>query len=196
MKRFNGSLRWTGVRRLPPYKKKGRIIVYTGDGKGKTTAALGLAIRAAGRGKKVAVIQFIKSPERTYGEHLIFQKLGIEMYQMGAGFTWTKTPEVHRQALKAAWEFTKEKVLSGMYDLIVLDELNNALAIDRFPVDDIVSVQDVLRLMEKRPPDLHLVITGRSANRKLIEAADIVTEMKLIKHDYEKGVTAMKGIEL
>ena len=196
MKRFNGSLRWTGVRRLPPYKKKGRIIVYTGDGKGKTTAALGLAIRAVGRGKKVAVIQFIKSPERTYGEHLIFQKLGIEMYQMGAGFTWTKTPEVHRQALKAAWEFTKEKVLSGMYDLIVLDELNNALAIDRFPVDDIVSVQDVLRLMEKRPPDLHLVITGRSANRKLIEAADIVTEMKLIKHDYEKGVTAMKWIEL
>ncbi|MBB3869065.1 cob(I)alamin adenosyltransferase [Parageobacillus toebii NBRC 107807] len=184
------------MRRLPPYKKKGRIIVYTGDGKGKTTAALGLAIRAVGRGKKVAVIQFIKSPERTYGEHLIFQKLGIEMYQMGAGFTWTKTPEVHRQALKAAWEFTKEKVLSGMYDLIVLDELNNALAIDRFPVDDIVSVQDVLRLMEKRPPDLHLVITGRSANRKLIEAADIVTEMKLIKHDYEKGVTAMKGIEL
>lgn len=196
MKRFNGSLRWTGVRRLPPYKKKGRIIVYTGDGKGKTTAALGLAIRAVGRGKKVAVIQFIKSPERTYGEHLIFQKLGIEMYQMGAGFTWTKTPEVHRQALKAAWEFTKEKVLSGMYDLIVLDELNNALAIDRFPVDDIVSVQDVLRLMEKRPSDLHLVITGRSANRKLIEAADIVTEMKLIKHDYEKGVTAMKGMEL
>ncbi len=196
MKRFNGSLRWTGVRRLPPYKKKGRIIVYTGDGKGKTTAALGLAIRAAGRGKKVVVIQFIKSPERTYGEHLIFQKLGIEMYQMGAGFTWTKTPEVHRQALKAAWEFTKEKVLSGMYDLIVLDELNNALAIDRFPVDDIVSVQDVLQLMEKRPPALHLVITGRSAKRELIEAADIVTEMKLIKHDYVQGVTAMKGIEL
>ncbi|WP_374720293.1 cob(I)yrinic acid a,c-diamide adenosyltransferase [Parageobacillus toebii] len=181
---------------MPPYKKKGRIIVYTGDGKGKTTAALGLAIRAAGRGKKVVVIQFIKSPERTYGEHLIFQKLGIEMYQMGAGFTWTKTPEVHRQALKAAWEFTKEKVLSGMYDLIVLDELNNALAIDRFPVDDIVSVQDVLQLMEKRPPALHLVITGRSAKRELIEAADIVTEMKLIKHDYVQGVTAMKGIEL
>nr|AAR04819.1 ATP:corrinoid adenosyltransferase [Geobacillus stearothermophilus] len=131
-----------------------------------------------------------------YGEYLIFQKLGIEMYQMGAGFTWTKTPEVHRQALKAAWGFTEEKVLSGMYDLIILDELNNALAIDRFPVDDIVSVQDVLRLIEKRPPDLHLVITGRSARRELIEIADIVTEMKLIKHDYEQGVTAMKGIEL
>ena len=181
--------------RLPTHKTKGRVIVYTGDGKGKTTAALGLAIRAAGRGKKAAVIQFIKSPERTYGEQLIFQKLGIEMYQMGAGFTWTKTPEVHREALKRAWEFAKEKVMSGMYDLIVLDELNNALAIDRFPVDDIVSVQDVLQLIRTRPPALHLVITGRSAKRELMEAADIVTEMKLVKHDYEQGVTAMKGIE-
>ncbi|RDE32767.1 cob(I)yrinic acid a,c-diamide adenosyltransferase [Parageobacillus thermoglucosidasius] len=181
--------------RLPPHKTKGRVIVYMGDGKGKTTAALGLAIRAAGRGKKAAVIQFIKSPERTYGEQLILQKLGIEMYPMGAGFTWTKTPEAHRRALKAAWELTQEKVLSGMYDLMILDELNNALAIDRFPVDDIISVQKVLQLIEKRPPALHLVITGRFAKREIIEAADIVTEMKLVKHDYEQGVTAMEGIE-
>ncbi|MCZ0755115.1 cob(I)yrinic acid a,c-diamide adenosyltransferase [Anoxybacillus sp. J5B_2022] len=174
---------------------KGRVIVYTGDGKGKTTAALGLALRAAGRGKKVIIIQFIKSPQRTYGEHIMFAKLGIEMHQMGAGFTWTKTPEEHREALKKAWQFTKEKAMSGMYDMMVLDELNNALAIDRFSVDDILSVDDVIQFVQTRPSSLHLVITGRSAKKELIDIADIVTDMQAVKHDYHEGVSAVKGIE-
>nr|WP_156936125.1 cob(I)yrinic acid a,c-diamide adenosyltransferase [Anoxybacillus tepidamans] len=174
---------------------KGRVIIYTGDGKGKTTAALGLALRAAGRGKKVAIIQFIKSPERTYGEHIMMAKLGIEMSQMGAGFTWTKTPEEHRQALKKAWQFAKEKIMSGTYDMIILDELNNALAIDRFPIDDVLSVEDVVELIRMRPSHLHLVITGRSAKKELTDVADIVTNMQAIKHDYCEGVSAVKGIE-
>jgi cob(I)alamin adenosyltransferase len=175
--------------------RNGRVIVYTGDGKGKTTAAFGLVLRAVGRGMKVAVLQFIKSPERTYGEQLALRRLGIEVHQLGAGFTWTKTADVHRQALQRAWTLAKQYVHSGQYDLIVLDELNNALAIDRFPVDDIISVEDVLELIRTRPPSLHLVITGRSARPELIAVADIVTKMTLVKHDYEQGEAAMKGIE-
>ncbi|ABO67045.1 MULTISPECIES: cob(I)yrinic acid a,c-diamide adenosyltransferase [Geobacillus] len=180
---------------MPTPRRSGRVIVYTGDGKGKTTAALGLALRAVGRGMNVAVLQFLKSPERTYGEQLALRRLGIEVHQLGAGFTWTKTADVHRQALQRAWTLAKQYVHSGQYDLIVLDELNNALAIDRFPVDDIISVEDVLELIRTRPPSLHLVITGRSARPELIAVADIVTEMTLVKHDYEQGEAAMKGIE-
>ncbi|MEW5322293.1 cob(I)yrinic acid a,c-diamide adenosyltransferase [Geobacillus thermoleovorans] len=180
---------------MPVQRHNGRVIVYTGDGKGKTTAAFGLALRAVGRGMNVVILQFLKSPERTYGEQLALQRLGVEVRQLGAGFTWTKTPDVHREALKRAWAVAKECVHSGRYDVIVLDELNNALAIDRFRVDDIVSVEDVLELIRTRPPSLHLVITGRAAHPELIAAADIATEMTLIKHDHEQGTTAMKGIE-
>jgi cob(I)alamin adenosyltransferase len=124
--------------------KRGLTLVYTGDGKGKTTAALGLAVRAAGRGKRVLMIQFIKSPERTYGGKITFEKLGIEIVQTGVGFTWTKTAEEHREALKTAWAFTKEKVQFGGYDVVILDELNNALAIDKFPIDDVLPLTDLL----------------------------------------------------
>ncbi len=176
-------------------EKKGLVLVYTGDGKGKTTAALGLAIRACGRGKRVLVIQFIKSPQRTYGEKIIFDQLGIEMHQKGAGFTWTKSPEEHRRSLEEAWNFTKEKVMSGLYEVVILDELNNALAIDRFPVDDILPTEEVLQLIENRPPAMHLIITGRSAKKEVIAAADLVTEMNSLKHYYDEGIPAVLGIE-
>ncbi|MFX3623858.1 MAG: cob(I)yrinic acid a,c-diamide adenosyltransferase [Ectobacillus sp.] len=176
-------------------KQRGLMLVYTGNGKGKTTAALGLAIRAAGRGKRVLVIQFIKSPERTYGEKIIFDKLGIEIYQTGVGFTWTKTPEEHRAALQAAWAFTKEKVLSRQYGVVVLDELNNALAIEKFPIDDVLPLREVIELIQNRPQHMHLVITGRSAKAELMACADLVTEMKEVKHYYHKGIPAVKGIE-
>lgn len=176
-------------------KQRGLTLVYTGDGKGKTTAALGLAVRAAGRGKKVLMIQFIKSPERTYGEKITFEKLGIEIIQTGAGFTWTKTPEEHRKALKAGWTLAKEKVFHGGYDVVILDELNNALAIDTFPIQDVLPLKEVLELIHDRPNEIHLVITGRSAKEEIINCADLVTEMKVVKHYYNEGIPAVKGIE-
>lgn len=178
-----------------PDKKRGLVLNYTGDGKGKTTAAIGLAVRATGRGLKVIMIQFIKSPQRTYGEKLVFEQAGIEIHQKGSGFTWTKTPEEHREALQEAWRFTKEKISSGKYDVVILDELNNALAIQAFPIDDVLPLEEVISVLQNRPQGMHVVITGRGAKPEMIEMADLVTEMQPIKHYYEEGVEAVLGIE-
>ncbi|TCP55801.1 cob(I)alamin adenosyltransferase [Tumebacillus sp. BK434] len=176
-------------------KRQGMTLVYTGDGKGKTTAALGLCVRAVGRGYKVLVLQFIKSPERTYGEQIALERLGVEIRQLGIGFTWTKTPDEHRAALAKAWAVAKESVLSGDYDVVILDELNNALAIERFPVADVLPLAEVLDVMRNRPHYVHLLITGRSAKPEVIELADLVTEMSPVKHYYEDGIPAVFGIE-
>ncbi len=178
-----------------PDNKRGLVLVYTGDGKGKTTAALGLAVRATGRGRRVLVVQFIKSPERTYGEKIVFDRLGIEMVQKGVGFTWTKTPEEHRAALREAWRYAKEQVLGGGYDVVILDELNNALAIERFPVADVLPLDDVLDTIKNRPRHVHLVITGRDARPEITAIADLVTEMKAVKHYYDEGIPAVLGVE-
>ncbi len=185
-----------GRRVNKPSKERGLTLVYTGDGKGKTTAAIGLAVRAAGRGFKVLVIQFIKSPERTYGEKLIFDRLGIEIHQKGIGFTWLKTPEEHREALCSAWAYAKERIMEGKHRLIILDEINNALGIDAFPVDDVLPLEDVLDTIRNRPAGMHLVLTGRGAKREIIDMADLVTEMKPIKHYYDEGISAVMGIEM
>lgn len=179
-----------------PSKERGLTLVYTGNGKGKTTAAMGLAVRAFGRGFKVLIIQFIKSPERTYGEKLVFDKLGIEMVQKGIGFTWLKTPEEHREALREAWTFAKERVAAGEHQLVILDEINNALAIDKFPIDDVLPLEEVLELIRTRPQGMHLVLTGRNAHPRVIEAADLVSEVNVVKHYYDEGIPAVMGIEL
>lgn len=176
-------------------KRKGYTLVYTGDGKGKTTASIGLAVRAVGRGYKVLILQFIKSPQRTYGEQIALRKLGIEMRQLGVGFTWTKTPEEHRVALQAAWSIAKEEVMSGDWDVVVLDELNNALAIEKFPIDDVLPLQEVLELIDRRPGHLHLVITGRGAKQEIVDKADLVSEVQVKKHYYDEGVPAVLGVE-
>jgi cob(I)alamin adenosyltransferase len=175
--------------------KRGLTLVYTGDGKGKTTAALGLALRAVGRGMKVLILQFIKSPERTYGEQIVLKRLGVEIRQLGVGFTWTKTPEEHREALAGAWEITKERVMNGDYDLVILDEINNALAIKSFPVDDVLPLEEVLALIQNRPPHMHLVLTGRNADEKVMGLADLVSRVDAVKHYYHEGIPAMRGIE-
>lgn len=177
--------------------RKGMTLVYTGDGKGKTTAALGLTLRAVGRGFRVLFLQFLKSPERVTGEQRAIRYLpNVEMRQLGAGFTWTKTPEVHREALRRGWALAKEKVYSGAYDLVVLDEINTALAITRFPVDDVLPLAEVLKLIDSRPVHTHLVLTGRAAHPAIVERADLVTVMEPRKHYYDRGIPAVYGLEL
>ena len=171
--------------------KKGLLIVNTGEGKGKTTAALGMVLRAWGRGFRICMIQFIKAETGQWGEIKAAKKLGIEWLTTGDGFTWTSKDmdETTARALHG-WEIAKEKIASNQYDLIVLDEFTYAL---HFGWLDTGEVLEWLRL--NRPPSLHLVITGRSAPEALIEQADLVTEMRLIKHPYDQGVQAQPGIE-
>ncbi|MFC4799362.1 cob(I)yrinic acid a,c-diamide adenosyltransferase [Neobacillus sp. GCM10023253] len=176
-------------------KKQGLTLVYTGHGKGKTTAAIGLTVRAVGRGLKVKIYQFIKSPERSYGEQIALRKLGVEMEQLGRGFTWTKTPDEHREALRTGWAKAKETVMSGEYDLVILDELNNALAIDTFPIEDVLPLNEVMDLIINRPSHVHLVLTGRDAKREIREIADLVSVIEVEKHYYDEGIPAVKGIE-
>lgn len=178
-------------------KQRGLVLVYTGEGKGKTTAALGLALRAVGQGLRVLMIQFLKgswpSGERRAAEYLP----GFRLVAMGLGFTWDgrHTAEEHRAALRRAWQAAREAVLSGDYDLVILDELNNVFHIRDFPVDDIVTVAEVLRTLDQRPPHVHVLITGRGAPAALLERADLVTEMVAVKHPYAAGEPARRGIE-
>ncbi len=175
---------------------KGLTLIFTGDGKGKTSAAIGLAVRAAGNNMKVGFFQFIKSEESFSGEYKSLEKLGIEIKQLGIGFTWQKSVEEQREALKAAWIFVKQRVMSGQYDLIVLDELNYALATTDFDIDDILPLSEVIELIKRKPENLHLAITGRGAKQELISIADLVSEINPVKHYYNTGVTAVKGIDL
>ncbi|WKT75187.1 cob(I)yrinic acid a,c-diamide adenosyltransferase [Lysinibacillus fusiformis] len=175
--------------------RKGLFLVYTGEGKGKTTASIGVTLRAVGRGLNVRYMQFIKSPERTYGEQIALRKLGVEMEQMGIGFTWTKTPEEHRVALSKAWKKTKAALQDDSIDLLVLDELNNALAISKFPIDDVLPLAEVIEAIQQRPSTMHLVVTGRSANPALLAMADLVSTIDATKHYYDEGIPAVKGLE-
>ncbi|UJW59662.1 cob(I)yrinic acid a,c-diamide adenosyltransferase [Bacillus sp. A116_S68] len=176
-------------------EQRGLTFVYTGDGKGKTTSAIGLAVRAVGHNKSVKIFQFIKSPERTYGEQKVLGKIGVDMVQLGRGFTWTKTPEEHREALKTGWPIAKEAIMQGHYDLVILDEINNALAIETFPIDDVLPLQDVLHVIKTKPKHVHLVLTGRSAHPAIKEVADLVSVIEPEKHYYDEGIQAIEGIE-
>ena len=174
--------------------EKGLLIVYTGDGKGKTTAALGMTIRAVGYDWKVCVIQFIKGSWK-YGELDGIKKLApnVELNVRGEGFVGIvddqKPIEDHRAAAKAALELSVEKIKSGKYNLVILDELNVAVSLGLVMPDEIEA------LLAAKPEKLHLVITGRGATKWLIDKADLVTEMKEIKHPYQKGILAQKGVD-
>ena len=172
---------------------RGLLMVHTGNGKGKTTAALGLLMRAAGRGLNCCMIQFMKSRNDRYGEHVAAEKLGIEVHTMGDGFTWdTKNPEQDRQTARATWQLCVEKLRSGDYDLIVFDELVYVLSYKMLPVEEVV---EEFRAVREAQPALHIVVTGRDAPEQLIAQADLVTEMREIKHPFTAGIKAQQGIE-
>jgi cob(I)alamin adenosyltransferase len=172
---------------------KGLLMVNTGDGKGKTTAALGVLVRAAGRGLKCCLIQFMKSKTDRYGEHESLEQLGIEVHTMGDGFTWdTKDPAQDVKTSEETWALCVEKMRTGDYDLLVFDEIVYVLD---YKFLDVEKVLGEVRKVREAQPHLHLIMTGRNAPPELVEAADLVTEMKEIKHPFHAGIYAQQGIE-
>ena len=172
-------------------KKEGLIIVHTGTGKGKTTAALGLAFRAVGQKMKVLIVQFIKGKWH-YGEMEAAKGLSsyLEIYPMGEGFTWdTQNRERDIQKAREAFVFGLNKVKEGNYDMLIFDEINYVTSYQYLPVEEVIT------FLKNKPKKLHVVLTGRDADPRIIEIADLVTEMKEIKHPYQKGIKAQKGIE-
>lgn len=178
-----------------PYEKsegerRGLIIVNTGDGKGKSTAAFGLAIRAHGRGKPVMVFQFMKVPSARFGEHRTFEKLGLPIEGLGDGFSWkSKDLDHSAQLAREGWQKARAAILGGDYFLVVLDEITYPL------VYGWIALEDVLQALRERPAHVHVVLTGRRCPQEIIDLADTVTEMTQVKHAFDRGIPAQRGIE-
>lgn len=173
-------------------KQQGRVVVLTGPGKGKSSSAFGMLLRAAGWGMQICVIQFIKKESRKTGEQRAAEQLaGVEWHCLGDGFTWvTKDPEQDRVGNQKIWQFSKEKISSGNYDLIILDEINYAASygwISGAEIAEFINTQ--------KPTATHLILTGRDAPPEIVAAADTVTEMGMTKHAFEAGIVAGRGIE-
>jgi len=171
--------------------EKGLLIVHTGKGKGKSTAAMGLAVRAIGNGMKVGIVQFVKGVWET-GERVVLEAFPdqVTIKAMGEGFSWdTQDRKRDIQAAESAWATSKEMMASGDYDMVILDELNIPLRYGNLDIDDVVAT------LSAKPEMLHVVVTGRNAKDELMDAADLVTEMTMVKHPFRAGVKAQKGIE-
>jgi cob(I)alamin adenosyltransferase len=182
-----------GPYHVPPRAQRhGLLIVNTGDGKGKTTAALGVLLRAVGRGMSVGMFQFIKHTGARYGEHVAAERLGVSITPLGDGFTWLSSDLARDRALAAAgWARCREALSRGTYDVLILDELTYALSYGWLDLDE------VLAALRARPAGTHVIITGRGAPDALVAAADLVTEMRLVKHPYrDQGLGAQPGIDL
>ena len=171
--------------------KQGLVIVHTGDGKGKTTAALGILMRAWGRDMRLGGIQFFKHENANFGELRALARMGVELTPMGDGFTWTSRDldETQAKALHG-WEVAQQKIASGDYEIFLLDEFTYVMTFGWLDAGVVVEW-----LRANKPPRLHLIITGRDAPAELIEFADLVTEMREIKHPYAEGISAQRGIE-
>ncbi|EEZ33206.1 cob(I)alamin adenosyltransferase [Brucella sp. NF 2653] len=172
-------------------EEKGLVIVHTGKGKGKSTAGFGMVFRALGHGMKIGVVQFVKGSWDT-GERWVLEKFPeqVTISALGEGFTWETQDRARDIAMaRGAWEQAKAMIMDESYDMVLCDELNIVLRYDYLPVEEVI---DVLRA---KPEMKHVIITGRNAKDELIEAADLVTEMEMIKHPFRSGVKAQKGIE-
>ena len=174
--------------------EEGLVIVYTGGGKGKTTASLGMALRAVGHGRRVVMIQFIKGSWH-YGELDSAGRLApdFELIASGRGFVGiiddTSDRSVHVKAAEESLKISREKIRAGDHDIVILDEINYAVKLG------LVSAEDVIGLVRSRPPELTLVLTGNHADPRIVEAADLVTEMREVKHPFKRGIKAKKGID-
>ncbi len=171
--------------------RRGLVIVYTGDGKGKTTAALGLAFRSLGRRYRVAVVQFIKGQWRTGEARMAGELRGrIDWFTMGNGFTWlTQSFEQDVASARRAWAKCAELLDDPRYDVVIFDELNCVIAYNFLPVEEVIEA------LRRKRPRLHVVITGRDAAPSLIAVADLVTEMREVKHPYQSGISAQPGVD-
>ena len=172
--------------------EKGLLIVHTGTGKGKSTAAWGLAMRCLGHGLRLGVVQFVKGRRET-GERFFLARFPelVDVKVMGEGFTWeTQDRQRDLAAARAAWELAKALIAGGEHPLVLLDELNIVLRYDYLPIDEVVAF-----LRDQKPKDVHVIITGRNARPELMELADLVTDMGMIKHPFRAGVKAQKGVD-
>jgi cob(I)alamin adenosyltransferase len=172
-------------------EERGLLIVHTGKGKGKSTAAFGMVLRCLGHGMRVGIVQFVKGAWTT-GERVALERFGdlVSCRAMGEGFTWdTQDRARDIAAAREAWEMAKAMIADPSYRLVLLDELNIVLRYDYLPLDEVVAA------LKGRPRDLHIVVTGRNARAELVEAADLVTEMTLVKHPFRSGVKAQIGVE-
>jgi len=174
----------------PEGERRGLVIVNTGDGKGKSTAAFGLALRAHGRAKPVRIFQFMKVPSARFGEHRMFEQLGIPIEGLGDGFSW-KSQDLERSAQLArdGWLKARAAIMSGEFFLVVLDEITYPLIYGWLPL------QEVLDTLAARPREVHVCLTGRRCPPEIVEIADTVTEMTMVKHAFKAGVPAQRGIE-
>ena len=170
--------------------RRGMVIVNTGDGKGKSSSAFGVMLRAVARGWKVAVVQFIKSDKWQTGEKKMAEELGVDWLVGGDGFTWeSEDMAATERAAQDAWERAKGLIAAGEYDVIILDEAT-------YPVTfGWIDVADVVQAIDGRPDSVNVIITGRDADQALIDLADTVTEMRKVKHAFDSGITARKGLD-
>lgn len=171
-------------------RKPSLVLVNTGDGKGKSTAAWGVLVRAVARGWRVAVVQFLKSGDSKVGEEKVGRQLGVDWWAIGEGFTWDSTDLTRDEAVaRAAWAHARDVIAAGEHDLVILDEVT-------YPVNwRWIDLAEVLATIEGRPQPVNVALTGRDAPDALIELADTVTEMRNVKHAYDAGVSARKGID-
>jgi cob(I)alamin adenosyltransferase len=171
-------------------RQRSVVVVNTGDGKGKTSAAVGVAVRGVARGWRVGVVQFLKSGKWKTGESKLAQEIGIDWWSIGDGFTWeSEDLEESGRLARQAWELAAGLIATGDHQLVILDEITYSMVYEWVPIEEVVAA------ITNRPPTVNIVLTGRDAPDEIVAVADTVTEMRNVKHAFERGISAMRGID-